>query len=264
MARIDDTPQHKAVREGLTNALVHADYCGRTGVVVIRRRSAVEFSNPGCLRIPVEVVEGGGVSDPRNKTLMTMFNLIGRGDKAGSGFDVFRDAAAYAGVAEPELVEYLEPDRTKLMLCVEVDGSKLVDDDNVLFGGDDVVSSDVEVVSDSGNGGIDVGITDNNGGLNDSNGGINDADGGLIGGITNNAGGITRNGSDVEAEERPAVAEEVVLQIVQKNPNFTVSQMAAALGTSKRSMERLVSSLKSQGRLVRVGAKRNGHWEVRG
>lgn len=228
MTRIDDTPQHKAVREGLTNALVHADYYGRAGVVAIRRRSTVEFSNPGCLRLPVEVVEGGGVSDPRNKTLMTMFNLIGRGDKAGSGFDVFRDAAAYAGVAGPELTECLEPDRTKLMLHVEADGSKLADVGNVLFGSDDDVS-------DGGNGGL-------NGGLNGGNGGINGGD---------------------EARDEFAKPEERLLQIVRENPSLTVSQMAEALGTSKRQTERLIASLKSQDKLVRVGAKRNGYWEVR-
>lgn len=125
LRRIDDTPQHEAVREGLTNALVHADYYGRTGIVAIQRRETVEFSNPGCLRIPVEVVEGGGVSDPRNKTLMTMFNLIGSGEKAGSGFDMLRSAARYAGVSDPRLEEFLEPDRTKLTLYVQMDGAKL-------------------------------------------------------------------------------------------------------------------------------------------
>ena len=99
MSRIDDTPQHRAVREGLTNALVHADYYGRTGVVAIRRNSTVEFSNPGSLRLPAEVVQEA-FSGPRNKTLMTMFNLIGRGDKAGSGFDVFRFCCGLCGVLQ--------------------------------------------------------------------------------------------------------------------------------------------------------------------
>lgn len=125
LVRVDDTPQHEAVREGLTNALVHADYYGRTGVVAVRRRGTVEFSNPGCLRLPTEVVLGGGVSDPRNKTLMTMFNLIGKGDKAGSGFDVFRRAAAYADAGDPILEEILEPDRTRLILHIQEDGARL-------------------------------------------------------------------------------------------------------------------------------------------
>ena len=71
MQRIDDTPQHRAVREVLTNALVHADYFGRTGVVLVRKPDRIIASNPGTLRIALDEVEAGGVSDPRNETLLS-------------------------------------------------------------------------------------------------------------------------------------------------------------------------------------------------
>ena len=122
MHRVSDTPQHKALREGLVNALVHADYYGRTGVVVIRRPGNVTFSNPGGLRLAADVIEGGGVSDPRNPTLFKMFNLIGLGEKAGSGFDVLRYAARYASVADPLLEELGEPDRVRLTVHVSLTG----------------------------------------------------------------------------------------------------------------------------------------------
>ena len=32
--RIDDTPLHKALREALANALIHADYYDRRGLVI--------------------------------------------------------------------------------------------------------------------------------------------------------------------------------------------------------------------------------------
>ena len=36
------------------------------------------------------VILRGGISDPRNKTLMKMFNMIGIGERAGSGVpDIF-------------------------------------------------------------------------------------------------------------------------------------------------------------------------------
>lgn len=242
MVRIDDTPQHKAVREGLTNALVHADYYGRTGVVVIRRRSTVEFSNPGCLRIPVEVVEGGGVSDPRNKTLMTMFNLIGRGDKAGSGFDVFRDAAAYAGVAEPELVEYLEPDRTKLTLYVEADGSKLSGGGSVLFDGDDVVSDGLNVGNVAG----DVANVASKG---------ND--------VVNN---VVSNGQDVVNNEddcKPGVAVGVedVIRCIRTDSNASAASIARDLSISSRQVQRYLKQLREAGRIERIGGTR-GYWKI--
>lgn len=131
MHRVSDTPQHKALREGLVNALVHADYYGRTGVVVIRHPGNVTFSNPGGLRLAADVIEGGGVSDPRNPTLFKMFNLIGLGEKAGSGFDVLRYAARYASVADPLLEELGEPDRVRLTVHVRLTGDVGNDGDDV-------------------------------------------------------------------------------------------------------------------------------------
>lgn len=54
-----------------------------------------------------------------------------------------------------------------------------------------------------------------------------------------------------------------LLSLVHKNPSMTVKQMASELGISIRQAERIVSGLKQDGKLVRIGAKRNGRWEVR-
>lgn len=116
MRRVDDNPMDVAVREALTNTLVHADYSGRRGTVIIRRPETIEFSNPGRLRLSREEVIQGGVSDSRNPTLMKMFNLIGVGEKAGSGFDTMRAGCAFAGTAEPELTVQTSPDRVTLTL----------------------------------------------------------------------------------------------------------------------------------------------------
>lgn len=224
MTRIDDTPQHKAVREGLTNALVHADYYGRTGVVAIRRQRIVELSNPGCLRLPAEVVEGGGVSDPRNKTLMTMFNLIGEGDKAGSGFDVFRSAASYAGVAGPKLEEFLDPDRTKLTLHIETDGSNL----------SDLVGSRVEMGADH-----DAVSRVESSQTNDGN----------VGNVGNTNVGNVGN------------TEDVVLQCIQVDNTASAGSIAEQSGLSRRQIERTMRKLRESGRIERIGGTR-GYWKI--
>ena len=56
---------------------------------------------------------------------------------------------------------------------------------------------------------------------------------------------------------------ERLLLLVRKNPSMTVKQMASELGVSIRQAERIVSSLKQDKKLVRIGANRNGRWEVR-
>ena len=285
MSRIDDTPQHKAVREGLTNALVHADYYGRTGVVVIRRNSTVEFSNPGNLRLPAEVVEGGGVSDPRNKTLMTMFNLIGKGDKAGSGFDVFRDAARYARVAEPELEEFLDPDRTKLTLHVETDGSKLVDAGGRSSVVDAVYLAEDNVVSDFGNDGVspaenvgqnqtNVGKTEDNVGNLETNVGQNQTNVGQTN-VGENAKSL--NGVKIatakkagEAEKaskldgrimRSERTEKAVLACIAENRKITAEEIASQTGLSGRQVERSIKRLRESGRIERIGGSR-GYWKI--
>lgn len=122
MHRVDDTPQHRAVREALTNALVHADYFGRTGVVLVRRPDRIVASNPGKLRIALDEVEAGGVSDPRNETLLSMFNLLNIGERAGSGYDTLREGTYSAGKPDPLLEELWEPDRVRLTLQLETSG----------------------------------------------------------------------------------------------------------------------------------------------
>ena len=116
MHRIDDNPMDKAVREAVTNTLVHADYYVRRGTVIVQYADRIVFSNPGRLRLSVDEVVYGGISDARNPTLMKMFNLIGVGEKAGSGFDVMRAGCEFAGTAVPELRVTDNPGRVRLTL----------------------------------------------------------------------------------------------------------------------------------------------------
>lgn len=84
--RVDETPIHEALREALVNTLIHADYSGSTGILVVKRPDGFTFRNPGGLRLPVQQVERGGISDCRNRHLQQMFQMIGEGEKAGSGY----------------------------------------------------------------------------------------------------------------------------------------------------------------------------------
>lgn len=83
--RIDDTPVLKALREALANCLINADYYGTRGVVIKKEQDKLILENPGYIRTGKIQMRKGGESDPRNKTLMKMFNLINIGERAGSG-----------------------------------------------------------------------------------------------------------------------------------------------------------------------------------
>ena len=53
-----------------------------------------------------------------------------------------------------------------------------------------------------------------------------------------------------------------ILELMTEKPDITVADIAVILGKSKRSVERLVHDLKSQGKVDRVGSLRAGRWIV--
>ena len=114
--RRDDTAVHEALREAVVNALVHADHRGQGGVVIERYPDRIELSNPGSLLVSRAQLLQGGVSECRNKSLQLMFQLMGGGDKAGSGMDKIRAGWRAQHWRSPRLEESLQPDRVKLVL----------------------------------------------------------------------------------------------------------------------------------------------------
>ena len=100
--RIDNTPLHKALREALANALIHADYYDQRGLVIQKWPDKIRIANPDAFRINVQEALVGGVSDPRNESLIKMFNLINVGERAGSGLPRIRTVWQKQGWQEPE------------------------------------------------------------------------------------------------------------------------------------------------------------------
>ncbi|ACN17956.1 conserved hypothetical protein [Desulforapulum autotrophicum HRM2] len=114
--RRDETPQHEALREATVNTLIHADYQGRGGIRIFRLPHGFEFHNPGRLRLPAEQVRSGGKSDCRNPSLQQMFQMIGAGEKAGSGFPKILQAWREQDWRAPALEENTEQEEVCLRL----------------------------------------------------------------------------------------------------------------------------------------------------
>ena len=114
--RIDDTPVHKALREALANCLINADYYGARGVVIKSETDRLVFENPGYIRTGKVQMRKGGESDPRNKSLMKMFNLINIGERSGSGVPLIFNTWEDQKWKEPVIEERFDPDRTILTL----------------------------------------------------------------------------------------------------------------------------------------------------
>lgn len=119
MERIDDTSIHKAMREALTNLVIHSDYM-ITGVLKVEKHDdCFVFSNPGSLKIPVMDIYAGGHSKARNPNMQAMFRMIGFGDNIGSGFPTILNAWKKENWRQPCLIENQDLHLVELTLTME-------------------------------------------------------------------------------------------------------------------------------------------------
>ena len=116
--RDDDTPQHKAVREALTNAIIHADLVIDGVLKVEKYDDRFVFTNPGLLKIPVEQIYSGYETRARNQRIQNMFRMIGFGENLGSGFPLILSAWNEKHWLEPELIEQTDLRQVKLILHI--------------------------------------------------------------------------------------------------------------------------------------------------
>ena len=105
MERNDDSLLHKAIREALTNLIIHADYM-LTGILKVEKYdNRFVFSNPGSLKIPVVDIYEGGHSKARNPHIQAIFRMIGLGENIGSGFPTILEACKKENWRKPLLSE---------------------------------------------------------------------------------------------------------------------------------------------------------------
>lgn len=56
--------------------------------------------------------------------------------------------------------------------------------------------------------------------------------------------------------------QQTLLRAIGESPHASVTDLAAALGRSRRTIERRLAELKAAGRIRRNGSARSGHWEI--
>ena len=54
-----------------------------------------------------------------------------------------------------------------------------------------------------------------------------------------------------------------ILALLKADPKASAKAMAVKIGISDRQVERVIKSLREEGRLVRHGSARGGHWEIK-
>ncbi len=224
LTRIDDTPIHKGLRECLANALIHADYYGRRGIVIDKEFRKITISNPGTFRIDVSEAIAGGISDARNSKIFNMFSLINVGERSGIGLCDVYSAWKANGYKEPEFVEAVDPDRITLTLQIECVNA---DDGNGAKNGAKARESDSVGVKNGVKNGVKVGV---------------------------------KNGS--KKIDELSENENLILNLLRENPKMTTTMLSDATDIPSRTVQRHLKALKENGWLVREGSNTKGEWIV--
>ena len=106
----------EGIREALANALSHANYYDRNGILVRKEKEQILIANPGDMRVDAQAVLRGAAPDARNERISSMFHLIGIGEGTGKGLARIRRIWAGKGWNSPRLLEEFNPDRVVLIL----------------------------------------------------------------------------------------------------------------------------------------------------
>ena len=232
VTRDDDTPVHKALREVLANALIHADYHGRRGIVIDKYPKRLEVSNPGTLRMSKSVAIAGGTSDARNGKIFNIFSLVRIGERSGMG--VWEEEK----FKEPSIVESYEPDRTKVTVEYELDESEVgektaeVGEKTVELGEKESEVKEKTTLSE---------------GEKPRSEGVNANFEVLMGAYRN----------DFRDNARK------VLSAIADEPEIDTKRLMQLLGISENSVWRAIRAMKAVGLLVREGGDKGGRWIVK-
>ena len=252
VTRDDDTPVHKALREVLANALIHADYHGRRGLVIDKYPKRLEVSNPGTLRMSKSVAIAGGTSDARNGKIFNIFSLVRIGERSGMGLSSLYGTWEKEHFAAPSIVESYEPDRTKVIVEFESDDSELgekpseVGVKKAVSEGENAEVKEKTGVSDDGKTEI-VHEKQISGHVKSVSDDVNNDFEVLMGAYR----------SDFRENARK------VLYVFAEVPEADISSVAKRLGFSAKSVWRAIRAMKEVGLLVREGGDKGGRWIVK-
>lgn len=109
---------HDAVKEMLVNALSNHAFLLNGSLSVTRLPTSLVVSNNGKMLVEKEQAVIGGVSNPRNPSIMAAFRRIGASDRAGTGIPKIEDALRKNGFPPLSFVESSDPvDQTSLSIA---------------------------------------------------------------------------------------------------------------------------------------------------
>ena len=289
LEREDDTPVHKAVREALANAVIHADYWGRQGIVIEKSKTEIKIANPGSCRPDIQEVKEGGVHDPRNPTIFRLFAMLDIGERAGSGvFNICR-VWEQMGWREPRVNERFDPERTIVTLPLIQEeqlyvyspvteyirrspkkssgkssekNSNLWEYPEISSGKNPDLWEDSEAGSEKSSG-KSVKLWKSSEKISNSmNGsGKSSEKSPEIAVISEKSSEKISNPSN-SSEKSSGKSSVKIINIIKGNPLVTIEELSGLLKITTRAVEKNLCKLKANGFIERIGPDKGGNWKV--
>ncbi len=116
MVRDDDSLILKAIREAVTNSIIHADLRIEGVLRIDKRENSIIIRNPGILKLSKDKIYDGNHTKARNPKIQDMLRMIGYGDNIGSGFPLILEAWKEESWIKPRLDEDRELHEVSLTL----------------------------------------------------------------------------------------------------------------------------------------------------
>jgi len=68
--------------------------------------------------------------------------------------------------------------------------------------------------------------------------------------------------SDALQQKSSQKGSQKILELIKNNNSITRTEIASAVGIGERAVQKQLDKLKAEGVLVRVGGRKEGHWEI--
>jgi len=83
--------------------------------------------------------------------------------------------------------------------------------------------------------------------------------------LVNTQNDLPQKGSEKSSEKPEKSSEkssEKIIRLIKANTQITIKELAEHLNLSARAIEKNISKLKTENRIVRIGSDKGGHWNI--
>ncbi|GHT67897.1 hypothetical protein FACS189452_06510 [Bacteroidia bacterium] len=257
LQRIDDYPMPRtALREAVMNALIHRDYATGSPIQIRIYDDRVTIAND--CRLPegttVASLASAHKSVSINPLIASAIFRSGQIESWGRGIERIIKLCTADNLPEPEFV--VTP-RT-FTIIFHIRNNKRNEDNELIKDGINDGKDGIKDGINDGKDGIKDGINDGKDGIKDT---VKDTVNDNKDTIKDDINGGKDTIKDTIKDTVNSVQQEI-LEVIQKIPETTAESLAEFLKINIRNTEKNLKYLKDNGYIERVGARKNGYWQI--